>query len=89
MPDRFGKKIFIRKVTNRPKAGISKAKWLTELEEEENLGILTRFQEQHTKGCYKAVIKRYFLTDRLYILSKLYRKWFRQRYNDKWEDFYI
>jgi len=43
-----------------------------ELEEEENLGILTRFQERHIKGYYKAVIKRYFLTDRLYILSKLY-----------------
>jgi len=43
-----------------------------ELEEEENLGILTRFQERYIKGCYKAVIKRYFLIDRLYILSKLY-----------------
>jgi len=60
-----------------------------ELEEEENLGIPTRFQERHTKGCYKVVIKRYFLTDRLYTLSKLYRKWFRQRHNNKWEDFYI
>jgi len=45
MPDRFGKKTPIWKVTNRLKAGILRAKWLTELEEEENLGILTRFQE--------------------------------------------
>jgi len=43
-----------------------------ELEEEENLGILTRFQEQYIKGYYEAVIKRYFLTDRSYTLSKLY-----------------
>jgi len=43
MPDCFRKKTPIRKVTNRPKAGILRAKWLTELEEEENLGILTRF----------------------------------------------
>jgi len=72
MPDYFKKKTPIRKVTNRPKAGTPRAKWLTELEEEENLGILTRFQERHTKGYHKAAIKRYFLTDRLYILSKLY-----------------
>jgi len=77
MPDCFGKKTPIQKVTNRPKAGTPKAKWLTELEEEENLGILTRFQERYIKGCYEAVIKRYFLTDRLYTLSKLYQKWFR------------
>jgi len=43
MPDHFGKKTPIRKVINRLKAGIPRAKWLTELEEEENLGILTRF----------------------------------------------
>jgi len=43
MPDRFRKKISIRKVTNRLKVGTPKAKWLIELEEEENLGILTRF----------------------------------------------
>jgi len=72
MPDCFRKKTPIWKVTNRLKVGILRAKWLTELEEEENLGILTRFQERHIKGCYKVVIKKYFLTDRLYILSKLY-----------------
>jgi len=83
MPDHFRKKIPIRKVTNRLKVGTPKAKWLTELEEEENLRILTRFQERYIKGCYEVVIKRYFLTDRLYTLSKLYRKWFRQRYNNK------
>ena len=43
MPDCFRKKIPIWKVTNRLKAGTPRAKWLTELEEEENLGILTRF----------------------------------------------
>jgi len=83
MPDRFRKKTPIQKVINRLKAGTPRAKWLIKLEEEENLGILTRFQERHIKGCYEAAIKRYFLIDRLYILSKLYRKWFRQRHNNK------
>ena len=32
---------------------------------------------------------RYFLIDKLYTLIELYQKWYRQRYNDKWEDFYI
>ena len=27
--------------------------------------------------------------DRLYILAELYQKWYRQRKNDKWEDFYM
>jgi len=43
MPDRFRKKTPIQKVTNRLKVGIFRAKWLTELKEEENLGIPTRF----------------------------------------------
>ena len=49
-----------------------KAKWLTKLEEEEDLGILTRFKKRYTKGYYNTVIKRYFLINRLYILTKLY-----------------
>ena len=49
-----------------------RAKWLNELEEEENVGVLTRFVERYTKGCNKVVIKRYFLKDRLYILIELY-----------------
>ena len=49
-----------------------RAKWLTKLENDENLGILTRFKEQHIKSCYNAVIKKYFLIDRLYNLIELY-----------------
>ena len=49
-----------------------KVKWLTKLEEEKDLEILTRFKEQHTKGYYNAVIKRYFLINRLYTLIELY-----------------
>ena len=45
----------LRKVTNRPRVGTPRAKWLHELEEEEDLGILTRFEERYTKGCYNAV----------------------------------
>jgi len=46
-----------------------KVKWLNELEQEEDLGILTRFKERYTKGCYNTAITRYFLIDRLYILN--------------------
>ena len=59
----------IRKVTNRPRVGTPRAKWLNKLEEEENNKVLTRFEKKHTKGCYKAVIIRYFLIDRLYIVT--------------------
>jgi hypothetical protein len=46
-----------------------RAKWLEKLEEEENLGIPTRFKERYIKGCYNIVIIRYFLIDRLYTLN--------------------
>ena len=49
-----------------------RAKWLTKLEEDKDLGILTRFKKQYTKGCYNIVIKRYFLINRLYNLIELY-----------------
>jgi hypothetical protein len=65
----LGNKAPIRRVTNRPRVNIPRAKWLTELEEEEDLGILTRFEERYTKGYYDAVLTRYFLIDRLYTLN--------------------
>jgi hypothetical protein len=46
-----------------------RAKWLNELEDKEDLRILTRFKERHTKGYYNAVMTRYFLMDELYILT--------------------
>jgi hypothetical protein len=49
-----------------------RAKWLNELEDKENLGILTRFKKRYIKGCYNIVITRYFLIDELYILTQLY-----------------
>jgi hypothetical protein len=45
-----------------------RAKWLNELEDKEDLGILTRFKERYIKGCYNAVIIRYFFIDEPYIL---------------------
>ena len=62
----------MRRITNRPKIGTLRAKWLTKLEQEEDLGILTRFKERYIKGCYNAAIRRYFFTDRPYILRELY-----------------
>jgi len=58
----------IRKITNRPRAGILRVKWLTELEDKEDLGISTRFKERYIKGCYNIVIRRYFFTDKPYTL---------------------
>ena len=49
-----------------------RAKWLTKLEKDKDLEILTRFKERYIKDCYNIVIKKYFLIDRLYILTKLY-----------------
>ena len=64
----------IRRVTNRPRVGTPRAKWLTKLEEEEDLGIPTRFEERYTKGYYDTAITRYFLTDMPYTLNQLYEK---------------
>ena len=66
-----------------------RVKQLTKLEEDKELEIPTRFKKRHTKGYYNAVIKRYFLINRLYNLIKLYQKQYRQRKNNKQEDFYI
>ena len=71
----------IRRITNRPSAGTPRAKWLEELEQEEDLDILTRFKERHTKGCHDAAITRYFLIDKPYTLNQLYGKWYRQYVN--------
>ena len=79
----------VRRVTNRPSIGTFRAKWLDKLEQEEDLDILTRFKERHTKGCYNIAITRYFLIDKPYTLNQLYGKWYRQRHSDKQEDFYI
>jgi hypothetical protein len=72
----------VRKVTNRPQAGTPRAKWLNELEQEEDLGIPTRFEERHTKGCHDAAMTRYFLKDKPNTIKQLYGKWYRQRHND-------
>ena len=66
-----------------------RVKQLTELEEDKDLGIPTRFKKRYTKGCYNAAIKRYFLINKVYILIELYQKWYRQRKNNKQEDFYM
>ena len=79
----------IQRITNRPKTGTLRVKWLNELEQEEDLGIPTRFEEKYTKGCYNAAIIRYFLIDKLYTPNQLYGKQYRQRHNNKQEDFYM
>ena len=69
---RIRDRALVRKVINRLRVGTLRAKWLDKLEQEEDLGILTRFVERHTKGCNNTAIKRYFLINRLYILTELY-----------------
>ena len=72
MPGRLKDRIFIQKITNRPRLSILRAKWLKELKEKEKLGILTRFKERYTKGYNNVVITKYFLINRLYTLIELY-----------------
>jgi hypothetical protein len=57
---------------NRPRAGTPRAKWLNKLEDEEDLGIPTRFEKRHIKGYHDVVIIRYFFTDEPYTLTQLY-----------------
>jgi hypothetical protein len=54
-----------------------RAKWLNKLEDKEDLGILTRFEERHIKGCHNVVMIRYFFTDEPYTLTQLYQKWYK------------
>jgi len=60
--------VLVQRITNRPRVGILRAKWLTKLKSKEDLGILIRFKKRYIKGCYNVVIRRYFLTDEPYIL---------------------
>jgi len=87
MPGRIRDRALIQKIINRSKIGTLRAKWLSDLEDKEDLGVLTYFIERHTKGCNNAAIKRYFLMDKSYTLIELYRKWYKQHRNNKWEDF--
>ena len=89
MPGRTKDRAPIRKVINRPRIGMLRAKQLNKLEQEENLGIPTKFTERHTKGYNNAAIKRYFFINKLYTLIELYCKWYKQRGNNKWKDFCI
>jgi len=73
----------MRRVTNRLSIGIPRVKWLDKLKQEEDLDIPTRFKERYTKEYYNIAITRYFLIDKLYTLNQLYRKWYRQRHNNK------
>jgi len=59
----------VQRVTSRPSAGTPRVKWLNKLEQEEDLDILTKFKERHTKGYHNVAITRYFLTDRPYTLN--------------------
>ena len=53
----------LRKLIYRPRAGIFRAKWLEELEQEENFRAATRFTEKNIGKCYKMAVRQYFLKD--------------------------
>jgi hypothetical protein len=80
---RFGAK----KATTRPKIGTPRAKWLQELEQEEDMAILPRFEERHIKGCREAASRRYHRKDKPMTLTTVYQEWYKQRTNDDWESF--
>jgi len=77
MPGYIRDRAPVQRVTNRPSIGTPRVKWLNKLEQEEDLDILVRFKERHTKGYYNAAMIRYFLIDKPYILNQLYGKWYR------------
>ena len=76
-----------KKSTHRPRAGTPRAKWLEELESEEELGAVTRFAERNIGKCYETAAGRYFLKDHPMSITQVYQKWYRTRLCDDWEDF--
>jgi hypothetical protein len=76
-----------KKATSRPKVGTPRAKWLQELEQEEDMAILPRFEERHLKGCREAASRRYHMKDKPMTLAAVYQKWYKQRKNNDWESF--
>ena len=46
-----------------------RAKWLEELEEEESLEVLVRFEERNIEKCYETVVGQYFLKDYSIIIT--------------------
>ena len=71
----------------RPKIGTPRDKWLQELEQEEDMTILPRFEERHDKGCREATSRRYHMKDKPMTLVQVYQKWYKQRKDDEWESF--
>jgi len=59
-------------VINKLKYGTLKIKWLKELELEEWINKLSRFQERNIKGCYKAVSRHYFIKKEPKTLKEIY-----------------
>jgi hypothetical protein len=76
-----------RKLTYRPRAGTPRAKWLEELEQEEDLGAATRFAERNIGKCHETAVGRYFLKDHPMTLTQVYQNWYSTRLCDDWEDF--
>ena len=87
MPDHPKYRVPARRATNRPRYGTPRAKWLEELEREEQTTRFTRHEERHAKGCNEAAMRQYFTKERPYTLTEMYRRWYRQRKTDDWEDF--
>ena len=51
---------------------ISRAKWLQELKQEENIVILPKFKERYIKSYYKVALQRYYRKDKPIILTTVY-----------------
>ena len=58
----------------RLKVGTPRAKWLQELEQEEDIAILPRFKERHLKGCYEVASQRYHMKNKPMTLAAVYQK---------------
>ena len=47
----------LRKLMYRPRAGISKAKWLKKFKQEEDFKAATRFVKKNIGKCHKTVVR--------------------------------
>ena len=61
-----------KKATIRLKVGTLRAKWLQEFKQEENIIVLSKFKKRYFKGCYKVVLWRYYIKDKLIMLIIIY-----------------
>ena len=57
------RRVILKKAISGPRIGTLRAKWLKELEREEDFRAFTRFVECYISILYKTATKRFFIKD--------------------------